>query len=1273
MSVSHLTETINAVLAKNTKKNNMLRSSSVFKASDVSNLGLNEINQFYVLESSQETQITFSVSSEIQFVKFIYCIFNSNDQGKVSLVCHGEQGKSQRFDIGNFSGTSVPFYLKTHFNISKIVIHISSTGSFDINQLELIGISKSEYVYNKLKMYGIKFNKTIKLQPHLRKKFFKEVKASGLKLALTKVKQKLYSTEPQTNIIEFHNQVKIDSKSVLNNEKAILFIVHDAQNAGASILSLNMIKILKNVYGKKIVAILLKGGPLEKDFATVAEVISLHQHSLSFLENEKEVSGVIRSLSMSGIKYCIANSVVSSILVKILKNNGIETISLIHELPTSIHTYNFTEAAKLAAQYATRVVFPNQFVKDNFSNFFQISEEKSLIMPQGIYKKRSKTLDKELAKTQLHKKLGINNDAVVLLGCGYGDLRKGLDLFFKLAVELVHKKKLRHMHFVWMGDTDSILEKWLMHDANTLGLGRNIHMVGFQTDPLPIFEGSDLFVLTSREDPFPSIALEAIDNGTPVIAFKDGGGMPELVTELGVNSIPYIDVSAMAMEVERVLGNQDLYSSIVEKGHKAIEEKYNFTKYVGDILKSIEPSTVEKLEYKVSVIIPNYNYESFIEQRLLSIINQTVKPYEIIFLDDVSSDNSVNLARKILNESNIKHKIIENQQNVGCFGQWINGIKEAEGDIIWIAEADDLCESVMLERLLPAFKDQEVNLSYAQSQIIDEYSNKVNYRYTQYTDDLSINKWLESYCISGKDEVVQGLAIKNTIPNASAVLMRASALNGIEQELTNYKIGGDWFGYLFVLKQGKISFTPEILNYHRRHSQSIISRNEQKVDLYRELLEIKQYIIETYELPVSMLDRFLEQVPKDYERLGCSGYSSRNIFDNPELAEKMKLIEKNAVQKFSKINYLSETKNLLFVTPDFEVGGGQMLVIRLANYFSTFQNVYIYNARPWLEEESVLKMISSSVNVLPSSGNPEELMSHIENLNIDTINSHIWWSDKIVFNAIKDNKDINWVLSMHGCYEALQQNPDWDHDFLNLVPMVLERANHIIHATDKNLKIFDQVRVTNRNKIKKVYYGYDLQSIPKKDKAILGIKQNEFVFGLVSRAIKEKGWEESIQAIIKLNKENNSKSHLILVGESEYSKKLKGKYKDYDYIHFIMDLKEPSEWIGWVKVFDVALLPTYFISESLPNSVIEYLAYGKPVISTDIGEIRYMIRSLDENKSAGIILELSQGVVNVDDIVNAMKTMTNETDKFLEYKENTSVLFKQFTMHNFASSYYDYF
>lgn len=137
---------------------------------------------------------------------------------------------------------------------------------------------------------------------------------------------------------------------------------------------------------------------------------------------------------------------------------------------------------------------------------------------------------------------------------------------------------------------------------------------------------------------------------------------------------------------------------------------------------------------------------------------------------------------------------------------------------------------------------------------------------------------------------------------------------------------------------------------------------------------------------------------------------------------------------------------------------------------------------------------------------------------------------------------------------------------------------------------------------------------------------------------------------------------------------MREKYKDYKYIHFIMDLKKPSEWIGWVKVFDVAILPSYFISESLPNSIIEYLAYDKPVISTNIGEIPKMLYSENQNKYAGIILELNkEREVEVQELTDAMRVMVTDLEQYSEYGKNTKLLFEQFKMSNFASAYFRLF
>ena len=278
-----------------------------------------------------------------------------------------------------------------------------------------------------------------------------------------------------------------------------------------------------------------------------------------------------------------------------------------------------------------------------------------------------------------------------------------------------------------------------------------------------------------------------------------------------------------------------------------------------------------------------------------------------------------------------------------------------------------------------------------------------------------------------------------------------------------------------------------------------------------------------------------------------------------------------------------------------------------------FRSVYVYNARPWLVEERIVKMFAKRVHVLESNGDPNQLREYVKQYGIETINCHIWWSDKITYQAVKD-MDTKVVLSMHGCYEALLQNPDWDVDFEKMSVDILNRADEIIYATDKNKKIFEKVEVSE--KIHQIYYGYELESIPRKQRETLKIDEDSFVYGLVARGIQQKGFGEAVEAFKLLKEKTDQKIDLILIGNGPFIDELKEKNQGVEHVHFVDNLQKPSEWIGWVKTFDCALLPTYYISESLPNSVIEYLAYEKPVISTDIGDIKYML--VNDNAEAGI-------------------------------------------------------
>src|SRR6187549_2432119 len=97
-------------------------------------------------------------------------------------------------------------------------------------------------------------------------------------------------------------------------------------------------------------------------------------------------------------------------------------------------------------------------------------------------------------------------------------------------------------------------------------------------------------------------------------------------------------------------------------------------------------------EVLVSVIIPNYNHAKFLRQRLESVLNQSFRDFEVIILDDCSTDESFQVIEDYRAHPKVSH-IVFNKENTGStFIQWKKGIELAKGEWIWIAESDDWCE-----------------------------------------------------------------------------------------------------------------------------------------------------------------------------------------------------------------------------------------------------------------------------------------------------------------------------------------------------------------------------------------------------------------------------------------------------------------------------------------------------------------------------------------------------------------------------------------------------
>ncbi len=289
-----------------------------------------------------------------------------------------------------------------------------------------------------------------------------------------------------------------------------------------------------------------------------------------------------------------------------------------------------------------------------------------------------------------------------------------------------------------------------------------------------------------------------------------------------------------------------------------------------------------KKRFKVSVIVLCYNGQRFIEQRLNSIVNQTYKPYELIFLDDGSNDDSVKIAEKILKKSNINHKILINETNKGISHQVVKAINETKGEYIWFAEQDDYCNENLLAELKNSFDDENVLMAYCKSEAVSESLLPIK----SYYNESLISSQKNSYCVDGDVAVINSLCIQNTIPSISGTIFKKTALNDIHIEFQEYKIFFDWIMYVYVLRKGKVSYCNEKLNYHRRHKDSVIEKNRKSVAYYEDIINVKLYILRNYDLPKKLFNPFLLQVEQEFYENGCYELESRNILDHKTLGPK---------------------------------------------------------------------------------------------------------------------------------------------------------------------------------------------------------------------------------------------------------------------------------------------------------------------------------------------------------------------------------------------------
>ena len=216
----------------------------------------------------------------------------------------------------------------------------------------------------------------------------------------------------------------------------------------------------------------------------------------------------------------------------------------------------------------------------------------------------------------------------------------------------------------------------------------NVVFVGRQDNPYKYMKNADITIVPSDFESQCMVLDESLIVGTPVVSTDFDTAVKKLNGKNGYT----FKKDLSDFDVDKLLNFKSKF-------------EYHYPTYEKEWKEAVKP--IKKKDYKFSLIIPNYNNAEYLEKCLDSVLNQTYKNYEIIFIDDVSTDNSLEIARKKLTKEN--HKIIPLNQKRLNGGSRNVGIVEADSDYIMCIDSDDwLTSNDILERINKSLRNEDV-------------------------------------------------------------------------------------------------------------------------------------------------------------------------------------------------------------------------------------------------------------------------------------------------------------------------------------------------------------------------------------------------------------------------------------------------------------------------------------------------------------------------------------------------------------------------------------
>jgi len=368
----------------------------------------------------------------------------------------------------------------------------------------------------------------------------------------------------------------------------VLVVSHEATRTGAPILAWNICAELRHRYN--VVVLLLGDGDILDYFDTAAHVVvgpytPADRHAYA-------ITPVIEALCKRyTFRQAIVNSIVSRGVLQPLAENFVPSVLLIHEF------FNFfcsPDELVDAMAWAGRTVFSASMVRDSAAiERTRPAALASPIIPQGksIIPAQPRS-DKASARANALATLIANRKTkpFIVLGAGTVEYRKGVDLFVATAAEIKRRDPDADILMVWIGRVVSVYQDYadfIEEQVKQSGLKNRFELLGPTSDLEEIYGLADVCFISSRLDPLPNIAIDAMSAGLPVLCFEDATGVAENLLDdplAAICVLPFLSVEEAARRITQLYREPATYAALSEKMRAVAHSRFDMQHYVEQLI-----------------------------------------------------------------------------------------------------------------------------------------------------------------------------------------------------------------------------------------------------------------------------------------------------------------------------------------------------------------------------------------------------------------------------------------------------------------------------------------------------------------------------------------------------------------------------------------------------------------------------------------------------------------------------------------------------------------